>query len=241
MCIGLIIVVIAMAIMCVRAADRGELHYGVAATIDVAGEQSPFVGLAVGNDGRLLADSEPRVYTGEYDGPLTDDQQRSLDTAWGAACVALGQADILGPDQTLACATTTQRPAVTPSAATRGSSAGLRDTLMYIDWHFDIAGDLRVAATGTIDVTGQPNPDGSTDTVVDVAAIAGVEQKAQAAAAADVDLLVVPDDNLAEFARQQVLTDAGVELAGASTIIDAVHAVCSRSRTEVCEQRFLDE
>lgn len=101
-----------------------------------------------------------------------------------------------------------------------GDSAGLALTLAYLEWltGATITGDLRVAATGTIE--------GGSDRSAYVGDVGSVPLKATAAADADVDLFLVPTYQVAEVA-------ADVTVVGVSNAYEAVAQICqARSATE---------
>lgn len=93
-----------------------------------------------------------------------------------------------------------------------GPSAGLMLALTAADLlrEEDLAGGRRIAGTGTIDLDGRVGP------------VGGVRQKARAAIAADVDLLLVPIDQLDQAAAA---AEAGVEVVGVATFQDALDAL----------------
>ncbi len=100
-----------------------------------------------------------------------------------------------------------------------GPSAGLAFTLGILDLITpgDLAGGRHVAVTGTI------NPDGS------VGAIGGVQQKAAAARAAGVDLLLVPAGQAAsELERARALAGDGLEVVTVHTLDEALAELAAR-------------
>lgn len=102
---------------------------------------------------------------------------------------------------------------VIDSGAVGGPSAGLAFTLGVLDLLTpgDLAGGREVAVTGTI------NPDGT------VGAIGGVQQKAAAARAAGVQVMLVPaSQTTEEIAQARALAGAGVEVVPVRTLDEAL-------------------
>lgn len=93
-----------------------------------------------------------------------------------------------------------------------GPSAGLMIALTATDLLLeeDLTRGRRIAGTGTIDRDGRVGP------------VGGVRQKAAAAIDAEVDLLLVPLDQLAEASAA---ADAGIDVVGVATFQDALDAV----------------
>ena len=93
-----------------------------------------------------------------------------------------------------------------------GPSAGMMLALTATDLLLeeDLTDGRTIAGTGTIDLDGRVGP------------VGGVEQKARAAVAAGVDLLLVPVGQLPE-ARAAV--EAGIDVVGVATFQDALDAV----------------
>jgi predicted S18 family serine protease len=215
---------------------HGPERWGQASEITVGGKDTNVYRLTVveGSVLPLAGGGDAAVSSNDYQGDITADQQKSLDIGWDAACSTWGQFGVLGVDTTLACAVSTGRPKVSFAGTTQGPSAGLSTALAFADWHFDITGGHKVAATGAVSTNVLHRPDGTAVVMSEVSAIGGVPEKAEAAAKAHVELLLVPTENYQEFARQPVLAQAGVELVGVSSVPVAVHQVCKLSRTEVC-------
>jgi PDZ domain-containing protein len=93
-----------------------------------------------------------------------------------------------------------------------GPSAGLMLALTAADLlrEEDLAAGRRIAGTGTIDLDGRVGP------------VGGVPQKARAAVAADVDLLLVP---LGQLDQAAAAAEAGIEVVGVATFQDALDAL----------------
>jgi PDZ domain-containing secreted protein len=85
----------------------------------------------------------------------------------------------------------TPRPELVVPERVSGPSAGIVHALVYLDaiTDGDLTGGLRIAATGTINSVGR------------IERIGGMRYKAEAAQAADADVLFVPYDNEAEAVR----------------------------------------
>lgn len=183
-----------------------------------------------------------RVVPSDHLGAKTADQQHSVDIGWGAACSVWRYFGVLGVDTAYSCATTTARPPVSFAGGGTGLSSGLADTLAFADWHFEITGDIRVAATGEVRVRADESmrdPDGSVFVSATVHDVGGIAEKVAAAVAANADVLLVPQTNAAEAARGVERLGADLEVVGVSYVSQAVHEVCARSLTEVCRERVL--
>jgi predicted S18 family serine protease len=204
--------------------------------ITLSGEPTGVHRLSVGPDAVFAS----RKIDAGYLPAETADQRDAEMTAWAAACLAWGDVDVLGADQTASCAVSSDRPTVGYPEKHEGTSAGLANAVAFLDWHYDVVGDLEVAATGEVWNTTIVNPDsGVSTTEAAVFPIGGAPEKAAAAAAADVDVLLVPFDQRDEFAASPELRAAGVEVVGVRNVASALHELCARSLTEVCVQRVL--
>lgn len=213
---------------------------GFATDITVDGVPSGVYRLSVGSPGVTELATAAKVHDATYHGPLTGDQVASEAAGWAAACALWTDLGVFGVDQGLTCATATDRPALGHAGMASGPSAGLAHALVFADWHFDITGDVAVAATGEVHTTAVTNPEtGAVTHSTGVHPIGGVAEKTAAAAEAGVDLLVVPVDQALEFFAAVADLGVSIDVVAAPTLTSAVYAVCARSRTEVCVERVL--
>jgi len=214
--------------------------YGTASELYVSGRPSNVVQLSVNYHGRfgVLPDDTPGIESAHPGVELSGDQVRSQSTGWTAACMTWGQLHVLGPDQVDVCALGTTPPEVWYHGTTTGTSADLAHALAFAHEQFGLLGDLRVATTGQLVTQMGANDDGTVTATVEVHPIAGVPQKAAAAAVADVDVLVVPSGNAEEFAAQASLQRSDVELLAVDTLDEAFIALGLRASSQVVTSRF---
>jgi PDZ domain-containing protein len=112
----------------------------------------------------------------------------------------------------------TDRPVAYAVDGVGGSSAGLAFALQIYSAGRGYAnlGGLRVAATGTLELDGT------------VRSVGGVAQKAIGAARSDIDLFLVPDDNLEEA---RAAAPEGLQVVGVGSFDEALAAVEAAART----------
>lgn len=223
---------VAVAVFCV-ALGADPVSFGSASEVLFDGEPTGVYRLSVRTEPRLPGTSAAaRVAASDYTGDPTPDQLAAQGNGWTAACTALGRLEVLDPVEVSDC-TLEQRPTVGVAAATLGPSAGLAEAIAAVTAHFDVLGDLRVAATGELHSTmWTDHRTGAQTPVTEVLAIGGARHKADAARAAGVDVLIVPVDNAEEFSA--TVTDGGPEVVGVATVHGAVLELCRRSATADC-------
>lgn len=113
----------------------------------------------------------------------------------------------------------TPRPIPDLTSGLKGTSAGLVATLAYLDLLAagELHAGLTVAATGTIDTSGQ------------VGAIGDVGYKTEAALAAGADVVFVPTDNVAEARRSAGTRKA--DIVAVASVDDVIAWLCAHGAT----------
>lgn len=226
---------VAVAVVVLTMFATEPVAFGTASEVLLDGGHTGVYRLAVRTELHTPGTEEAaRVVRSDYSGALTDDQRSTQARGWEAACLALRHLEAIGDEDARRCLDEERRPAVGVSSQTTGPSAGLAEALAAATRHVELLdGTFTVAATGELRWSTWADPrTGAPVAVAEVHPIGGVRHKAAAAAAAGVDVLVVPAGNAEEFAAH--LPAGGPELVAVTTVHDAIFEVCWRTTTADC-------
>lgn len=163
----------------------------------------------------------PEVRGAATTSTATPDQVKSAHAGWVAMCDAWWNMRALDDNELLRCVIGERPPELLHTHGSTGASADLAHAIAFADSKFDLIGDLRVAATGTLESVARGSEPHRTSNEMLVGPVGGLELKVAAAIAADVDVLVVPTESLPEVRDLAGVKESGMRLMGASTVTSA--------------------
>ena len=215
--------------------------HGGATLITMDGVPTPVYRLAVVTDRLPFGAQGPEVEVGHAlaPGELTESQLAAHEVGLFAACHAAGLTDVIAMDEIGECQHPRYQPVVGVSGPTVGPSSGLAEAMAAAAVLGDYFGDYTVAATGSLSIDQIRYEGAVISTRFNVHQIGGVPQKAAAAAAAGVDILLVPIGNYLEFSASPELAEAGVQILAVDDVRSGLIQVCAETKTAMCRERVL--